>query len=113
ADFPALIPLCYDIEHPDNGSRTLNKNGDFSVTLEDGTEARFLIKDGGDIKQIATTDRGGWIDDDGSGGRPTHIGHIQLSTSLNSLDPVEDGFYPIGPDRSITNTTFGDNDGSA
>lgn len=104
-----LAPLCYNVEHPDNASRPATGDGDFTVKLADGSTANFLYKGDGDIRKVAESDNGGWYNDDGFGGRPTRIGDIAMQEDGGSYDPLTDGFYPLGDDRSIADKSYGYN----
>lgn len=104
-----LVPLCYNVEHPDNASRPPTREGDFTVKLSDGSTANFLYKGDGDIRKIAESDNGGWYNDDGLGGRPTRIGDIAMQEDGSSYWPLSDGFYPLGDDRAIADKSFGVN----
>lgn len=109
--FP-LIDLCFDIEERPYPRSIAGDSRNFEAPIQIGTPEQqnigFFFKGDNDIRGEITTDNGGWIDDDGNGGRPTHFGDIKMPDLGETLDPATDGFYPLGTDTPPGDTFYGD-----
>lgn len=96
-----LIGICYTVDGPPISRSNLGSR-DFTHEIN-GKTVNFYYNGDQNIRKVIDSDNGGWYDDDGNGGRPSHIGDIQLGVSASNVHPDVDGFYPMGDDRDILN----------
>ena len=113
-----ILSACYTSVDKNKADKALDQSADgidFDVKLEDGSTRRFYYRGNDALRKTMTTNNGGWYNDDGAGGRPPRIGDIEMDTNLSGsatheqIDPKNDGFFPFGADRSITNHGSGYN----
>jgi len=85
-----LANICFSAESGGNTSGEKN----FNVTLDDGTKVALRYRGDDAVQDFMSDDHGGWINDDGVGGRATRIGDISFSSGIEDFNTYNDGFFP-------------------
>lgn len=91
----SLGEACFRIE---TSATSTQGDRDFEIILEsDGNKEIFFYYRGDQkMRKIIDTDEGGWINDDGTGGRPTRIGGIEVSEGIANWNSWTRKTFPVG-----------------